>query len=783
MAKQRSKKASSSIGSEEFEVAPFSFDSGQSEASGRSPMNSGRLPDMPLGQFSDAEMEFEQFMFDPGEKGQAPSQGLNVDAAPSGFSFEPFNSGKLSTATLNAHSETAAQGSPIVGGELPLPSYFTPSQYDAGVPAADELPSWEPEHPTTPVGSDTTSGLKLPTGPMPSLAVTDRGGLSAGRGEQMTGRTPTGPMPTGPMPTGPMPTGPMPTGPMSVSSTPSTPLTQPATSAVTGLGRTTRGTTGPLGPLPPDRLSTPNASWSDSSLASIEDFSSILIAMRAGKKLRQSGPMNEGMMPSPVAQVMEANRQAAQERQSPVVEQSAAVSSPTVAPMATPSRPLAPSMVDAFEHPTASNDMPEWARQATQESASIQEQAAVRVEEHAPSMDMGAEQMMESETPSDELAPEHSWVTGHIESGAANLESIMATEPQVVEAPVVPAQPEPPTMQSTAATAAQAELDKRKSKSKTPSTLDPEVAAALSKAEPVLASGTLTGDELEFEGFMFNQGASAPLAALSTPSVEDMDALHDDMGPMFDPTPWAMTSEASEAEDKSDDNDDYGDTDFLRDEYQQSGITPTVASAPDTSSHTGGLPFWLQGDSNEAPTGMLLQDIARRPWGTKEFLIEQPSTGPSIPSEWVGSVSEPAPAPRVEAESVASAADFFGSVGQDDDYGQLPPFEPFDFSVLPTNDKAELLGFNMEELSGMTMNDHDPMTATMNLAAVADLLGGPEDTDGNERSSEPVSAWPMEDMTPANTVTEEVAVPQQEWTQADQDEIEMPTVTSLDSTY
>src|SRR5205814_498894 len=58
----------------------------------------------------------------------------------------------------------------------------------------------------------------------------------------------------------------------------------------TGMAGRSRGNTGPLG------VALPNASWSDSSLASIEDFSSVLIAMQAGKRLRQSGPMSGSMV-------------------------------------------------------------------------------------------------------------------------------------------------------------------------------------------------------------------------------------------------------------------------------------------------------------------------------------------------------------------------------------------------------------------------------------------------------------------------------------------------------
>lgn len=729
MAKQRSKSIRgtgnlSSAGSEEFEVAPFSFDAAQSESLARSANNSGKLPDMPLGQFSDAEMEFEPFMFNMGE-GQQAGKGLNTEtapAAPSGFSFEPFQTGSLSKAA-------EALGSPIVGGELPMPAYFSPTSVEAEPGSENE--SWEAEMPTTPVGNDhTTSGLVLPTGPMSASSLTDTGGLGANRGDQMTGRTPTGPTPAVP--------------------TPSTPLTTPATTPVTNLGRT-RGNTGPLGPLPPDRVASPNASWSDSSLASIEDFSSILIAMQAGKKLRQSGPLSESMLPPTVAQ----------QAQSPVVEQRAAATATPAAPTFTPSK------VEAFEYASDNNDMPEWARQATQESTVV--------EERAPYIDMGTGQAVESgeETAS---APEFSWMTGHMDEPAAGMESAAAP---VMEAPAA----EAPTQQvSEMTSAAQAELEKSHRKDEEPSNLEPEVAAVLKKAEPVLASGTLTGDELEFEGFMFNKGASSPLNALPGPTADEMEDLHQDMGPVFDPTLYSVAAE----DDSDGGTEEYGDFEgFLSGELQEPNVAPGQTNAPaDTSSATGGLPFWLQGDANEAPTGMLLQDIARRGWGTKEFLVEQPQ--PSIPSEWVGSAGDTT---QKAAPKQPSRTDLFGSIpDEDSDYGQLPPIEPFDFAALPANDKVESLGFNTEELTGMSMVHDDPMTATVNLAAVADLLGAPEDTWAEETPVQPTDEvqWDATQSAPAEQVPQpgwmqDAPAPQEEWSQVAEGDVEMPTVTSLDA--
>ena len=100
-----------------------------------------------------------------------------------------------------------------------------------------------------------TPDLALATEPAIELSEDAEPDMSAGPDEQLTGRVPSGPLTELPTP--------------STSTSPSLTGTSP------NLGRV-RGNTGPLGPLPPDRTGSSNTSWSDSSLASIEDFSSIL---------------------------------------------------------------------------------------------------------------------------------------------------------------------------------------------------------------------------------------------------------------------------------------------------------------------------------------------------------------------------------------------------------------------------------------------------------------------------------------------------------------------------
>ena len=170
---------------------------------------------------------------------------------------------------------------------------------------------------------------------------------------------------------------------------------------------------------------------------------------------------------------------------------------------------------------------------------------------------------------------------------------------------------------------------------------------------------------------------------------------------------------------------------------------------------------------------MLLQDIARRGWGTNELLMNQ--SQPNLPSEWLGSAS--APSQKAEAEAVGSPLDLFGGTA-DEGFGDLPQLEPFNFELLPTTEKVDTLGFNTEELTGMSMNEHDPMTATVNLAAVADLLGGPEEQGAEENDGTPMSAVPWED----GVLMQAQEEPQQEWSQGGEgeEEAEMPTVAGLE---
>jgi hypothetical protein len=594
---------------EEIEFSPFMFDKGQDEAAqqGGSDSTASGVPSVNGGQFSDADMEFEPFMFDQGAG--TTSSGPLSPAPVSTSDFAPFSTSPFADPAGNVASPTSetagstdsrTASGPITGSDLPLPSYLASDPTAASPDSASVTPEMAAAPTSAGVEAQdaavsSTADLTPLTEPVIALQEDAEPDMVTGSGEQLTGRVPSGPLSEVPTPT--------------TATSPSLTGTSP------NLGRV-RGNTGPLGPLPPDRTGSSNTAWSDSSLASIEDFSSILIALHAGKKLRQSGALTENMVadasPSATTAVQDA----------PTGETSA------------PSTP---------EHMGMSNqaqDMPEWAAQATQSSP---------------------------------LTPE----TATPPAQAATAPQSTPTEQEQYLDPIQYRQ-----------VPADSVLNQ----------LEPNIAQALKNMDSSVAHSAISGDELEFEGFMFDKGASTPMASLSASSPEELAALASDLGPAFDPAQYAGT-DATDPE--SEEASRYADIDPALFE----GLTGTAQSETTGTDAKGGLPFWLQ------------------------FEASPPASGP-LAEEDLHTVSG----------SAAQADDAGRHAAADDAFADLPPIEPFDFSLMPTSDTDESLGFNTEELSGASADLNDPMTATINLAAVAALLGtnssGPLDTTSASTSYE-----------------------------------------------
>ena len=439
---------------EEIEFSPFMFDKGQDEAAQQdgSAATASGVPPVNGGQFSDSDMEFEPFMFDQGAG--APSSGPLTPAPASTGDFAPFSTSPFADPATNvasSASETAGNtdsptaSGPITGSDLPLPSYLATDQTaapDNSAPLAPEMaavasPVDVETQDTSASSAPSTPDLALATEPAIELSEDAEPDMSAVSDEQLTGRVPSGPLTELPTP--------------STSTSPSLTGTSP------NLGRV-RGNTGPLGPLPPDRTGSSNTAWSDSSLASIEDFSSILIALHAGKKLRQSGSLTEDMA-------------------------APATTGETPAPSATMSTPEHMGMASQVQ------DMPEWAVQATQSSPLAPEMAAPAAQTDTAAQPATAPQA----TPT-----EQEQYLDPIQYRQVPADSVL-------------------------------------------NQVEPSIAQALKNMDSSVAPTTISGDALEFEGFMFDKGASTPMASLSAASPEDLASLSGDLGPTFDPAQYAGT--------------------------------------------------------------------------------------------------------------------------------------------------------------------------------------------------------------------------------------------------
>lgn len=583
---------------EEIEFSPFMFDKGQDDAAqqGGSASTASGVPSVNGGQFSDADMEFEPFMFDQGAGAQSPSP-LTPAPASTG-DFAPFSTSPFADPATNVASpasETAGgtdnptPSGPITGSDLPLPSYLATDQTATSdtsaspVPEmADAAPSVDVETQDASASSPSAPDLALATEPAIELSEDAEPDMGAGSDEQLTGRVPSGPLTELP--------------------TPSTATSPSLTGTSPNLGRV-RGNTGPLGPLPPDRTGSSNTSWSDSSLASIEDFSSILIALHAGKKLRQSGSLTEDMG-APAA---------------------TAETSATSAPISTP---------EHMGMASQAQDMPEWAVQATQSSPLAPEMAAPA----APAAQAGTAEPT-------------------------------ATAPQAATAE------EEPYLDSIQYRQVPADSVLNQ--------LEPTIAQAMKTMDPSVAPTSISGDELEFEGFMFDKGASTPMASISAASPEDLASLSSELGPAFDPAPYAGTGSNDTDNEEAVSYEDINPALF-------EGLTGKAQSETTGTDSKGGLPFWLQFEDSPPASGPLAEEDLHGQSGS----ATQTSNA----------------AQRAASEDAAAFAD-------------LPPIEPFDFSLMPTSDTDESLGFNTEELTGGSTDLNDPMTATINLAAVAALLG------------------------------------------------------------
>lgn len=198
--------------------------------------------------------------------------------------------------------------------------------------------------------------------------------------------------------------------------------------------------------------------------------------------------------------------------------------------------------------------------------------------------------------------------------------------------------------------------------------------------------GKLSGDDLQFENFMFDPG-QAP----QSPQLPRMDE--------FMPAVQGMEQAIQQPA--------MMDAGLTATQPEQPASTITMPEAPrigvPSESEEAELPFWLQ-------------DAAEVQVTPGQGYVEAAEAGLTL---------------MPTAESAAAGADVLDmesaapfDPGGSGSYDDLPPIEPFDFSLLEQLEQEEELGLSLDELSGIQPAEHEPMMVTANLEALHALIGG-----------------------------------------------------------
>jgi|GEM_PF-4871134 len=700
--------------------------------------------DEPSGRFNADELEFESFMFDPGMGSTAAQTGLqseplarlDVSAPPMSSplqtqvatSSSPLSSVTIDEAPALSALPTAAPAPVEVtlpgngsGGYSPLQPWpatpsskvdFSPAQSisptDLGgaitgheVPMPSYLRAEAPEEPAAPQVPEPEEAEHAEPGMEAQMQPQEISHVAADEAESPASMRDTEP-PTG--------TGPLRVDAVQPVGAPSDAITQ-AVRALSDTGplrsgrRPSRSTgplsrrsTGPLGsagagspqseqPMPVAASIEPTAAspadrWSDSYLAQLEDFSQVLLATRTEKAPR---PLDrpQTLVASPMAAVVTpeaAEPQTAQDVIGDVPRDSAGV-----APFAdAEAQPAEDSTFEAVE--------------IEQPTGMLQESM---VAEHSePYFDFGAEAADATAASVAPVSTDETERTGE----AAVVESV-----EMAQGPV-----------SLADVAA------------------PEDA-------PSVMEGQFSGEVVEFEPFMFDAGVQVDAPSLPNPeqfmpAVAEIEAgLEATEGV----TPFETAPPIA---------DDMGQQDSEAVQLSTQATTESTEPAPLThleeatdasaSPPVSSLPFWLRetGDLQSALSlgHMHIEDIQ----GPAQIEQEAAST-PQEPhmgtvAAEVSTVSEVAEMPEVpetpfvfepfaELDSAPQMAQpempptFEAPVI--DDYSDLPPITPFDFSMIEQPEEEESFGFNTEELAGLAPGRQDTLAVTTDLDALADLLG------------------------------------------------------------
>lgn len=449
------------------------------------------------------------------------------------------------------------------------------------------------------------------------------------------------------------------------------------------------------GPMPADTLagSAPSGTaWSDSSLASIEDFSSVLVALRVGKQMTVSGPLSvpEGSAPvqpsSDVAVAEPAGPETAEADSQPVPDwaaQAVAEMSSAGDTEQTPAAWLAPYTELPPAEATRSEEPPvgEALAQVEPVASMPQEQPEASAEEEVYPQTEAPYAQAETETPMAQMVEETATFE---EAVAVPPEPASTTAQQQPEATPAPAQP---VMEQVLTPEAGHEQPV------------PQIQAEASPQqleEPPQAEAihdVSDGDNsIEFESFMFDQGAAMPLPVLPTGIEPPIPGQTQTPTPNIEQAPYeahVAPAASMSAEQQPHSVDQSAPT-----MYEQSYVEDTALN------DRGSLPFWLQEATKAVSSG---------PAGTSVTPGDWASMPVSSPEDEIAAVHQEATARQEEPP----------------DLGELPPIDPFDFSMLNLQPEEERLGIDLEELSGTAKPTNQPMRVTANLEAVADLLGIP----------------------------------------------------------
>jgi hypothetical protein len=226
---------------------------------------------------------------------------------------------------------------------------------------------------------------------------------------------------------------------------------------------------------------------------------------------------------------------------------------------------------------------------------------------------------------------------------------------------------------------------------------EPEPAVLQAEDRPELVYSTFTGTT--------GVGIQAPESTLGEPALETDEDVAGALQSMDESQPSGLDGEKIEFEGFMFDQGTPAPLPNLR------GETGVVTSGP-------AVPF---NPDQGGPAGMVVDQDANVEGQPLPFWLNDAAQVEVTPGE--GYVQA--------AEAAAHAGDplVMGSVtpadAPDEDFADLPPVQPFDFSDIAGEVKEEALGFNTEELIGMSEADRDPMVVTANLEALADLIGGP----------------------------------------------------------